>query len=181
VSPKLMERGLEIMALLREGKSWSGEFPVRRRDGTEIPVLVTDSPLRDADGRLIGVIGVAADLSERKQAERERFERVRLEALLFATEAAQRELSRQLALNLPIAGQLVNDPELPMHLHPIAGVVLNVVRTSPHDSTSRWILLKTSDVAHLVAVIPAPRTQRRTRASRAVSDRVSSIGGVAPR
>jgi hypothetical protein len=130
VAPKLLERGLEIMSLLREGKSWSGEFPVRRRDGTEIPVLVTDSPIRDGDGHLVGIIGVAVDLTERKQAERGRLERVRLEALLFATEAAQRELSEQLVLNVPYAGQLANDPQLPLHLRPIAGVVLNAVRVT---------------------------------------------------
>jgi PAS domain S-box-containing protein len=128
VAPKLLERGLEIMAELREGKSWTGEFPVVRRDGTEIPVLVTDSPIRDADGRLVGIIGVSVDVSERKEAERERLERVRLEALLVATEAAQHELSQQLTLNMPYVGQLANDPRLPPHLRPIAGTLLDAVR-----------------------------------------------------
>jgi PAS domain S-box-containing protein len=128
VAPELMARGLEIMGLLREGKSWTGEFPVRRRDGTEIPVLVTDSPIRDIDGRLVGIIGVAVDLTERKQAEYEKLERGRLEAVLLATAAAQRELSAQLASNVPSVGRLAGDPRLPPHLRPIAGSVLEAVR-----------------------------------------------------
>ena len=84
VAPALLERGREIMARLREGASWSGEFPVQRRDGTSLPVLVTDSPIRDPDGRLVGIIGVGVDLTERKQAEQDRLERARLEGLLLA-------------------------------------------------------------------------------------------------
>jgi len=128
VAPKLMERGLEIIALLREGQSWTGEFPVLRCDGTEIPVLVTDSPIRDVDGRLVGIIGVSVDLSERKRAELERLERTRLEALLTATAAAEQELSERLTLHVPYAGQLAADPRLPAHLRPIAGTVLEAMR-----------------------------------------------------
>ena len=128
VAPKLMERGLEIIAMLREGKSWTGEFPVLRRDGTEISVLVTDSPIRDVDGRLVGIIGVSVDLSERKHAELERLERTRLEALLTATAAAEQELSERLTLHVPYAGQLAADPRLPAHLRPIAGTVLEALR-----------------------------------------------------
>jgi PAS domain S-box-containing protein len=128
VAAQFLERGREIMARLRQGESWSGEFPVRRRDGTEIPVLVTDSPIRDADGRLVGIIGVAVDLTERKGAERDRLERARLEALLLATEAAQQKLSQRLALHMPYVGQLATDPRLPRRLRPIADVVLDAVR-----------------------------------------------------
>ena len=128
VAPELLARGREIMERLRQGESWSGEFPVCRRDGTAIPVLVTDSPVRDEDGRLVGIIGVAADLSERKRAERDRLERARLEARLRATQAAQRELSQRLARHVPEVGQLAGDPRLPPPLRPIAGVVMEAVR-----------------------------------------------------
>jgi transcriptional regulator of acetoin/glycerol metabolism len=103
-------------------------------------VLVTDSPIRDGDGHLVGIIGVAVDLTERKQAEHERLERVRLEALLLATEAAQRELSEQLVLNVPYAGQLADDPQLPLHLRPIASVVLNAVRAAAARLDQAWEL-----------------------------------------
>lgn len=59
----------EIMAALTQGASWSGEFTVQRRDGTIFPAMVTDAPIHSPDGRLIGVVGVSHDISERKQAE----------------------------------------------------------------------------------------------------------------
>ena len=57
-----------VMDRLRAGEHWSGEFVVRRRDGTTFPAFVTDSPVLDASGRLEAIIGVSADISERKRA-----------------------------------------------------------------------------------------------------------------
>ena len=53
------ESASEIMRSLRAGRSWSGDFRVRRRDGTELTVFVQDFPVRDAAGELIGIIGVS--------------------------------------------------------------------------------------------------------------------------
>lgn len=58
-----------IMDQLAQGKPWSGEFLVRRKDGHEFPAFVFDTPIVDADGNLTGVIGVSNDISERKRAE----------------------------------------------------------------------------------------------------------------
>ncbi|HEX7957660.1 MAG TPA: PAS domain S-box protein, partial [Pyrinomonadaceae bacterium] len=63
------EQAAEIMARLAAGENWSGEFGVRRRDGTSFPVHVTDSPIRDDSGALVGVVGVSADITERKRSE----------------------------------------------------------------------------------------------------------------
>lgn len=52
----------EIMEAMRSGVPWSGCFPVRRRDGTVFPALVTDSGVY-RDGVLVGVIGEFANLS----------------------------------------------------------------------------------------------------------------------
>ncbi|MFL6254839.1 MAG: PAS domain S-box protein [Pyrinomonadaceae bacterium] len=59
----------EIMARLLAGQTWSGEFKLRRRDGTSFPALVTDTPIHDEAGRLVGVVGVSQDLTESKRAE----------------------------------------------------------------------------------------------------------------
>ncbi|AFZ18611.1 PAS domain S-box protein [Allocoleopsis franciscana] len=63
------EQATEIMSCLSRGESWSGEFWVQRRDGTLFPALVTDSPIYDETGSLIGLVGISFDLTERKQAE----------------------------------------------------------------------------------------------------------------
>jgi PAS domain S-box-containing protein len=59
----------EIMSYLAAGRTWSGEFKVRRRDGTSFPALVTDTPIHDEAGHLVGIVGVSTDLTERKRAE----------------------------------------------------------------------------------------------------------------
>jgi PAS domain S-box-containing protein len=66
------EQAIEILTRLRGGKSWSGEFLVRRKDGSVFPAMVTDSPIVSEQGELIGVVGVSIDISERKRAEEER-------------------------------------------------------------------------------------------------------------
>lgn len=53
----------EIMAALREGRPWSGGFPVQRRGGEVMHALVTDSGVH-RDGELIGIVGVSLNLGE---------------------------------------------------------------------------------------------------------------------
>jgi PAS domain S-box-containing protein len=55
----VQESAADIMRQLQAGRSWSGDFRVRRRDGSELTVFVQDFPVRDADGELIGIIGVS--------------------------------------------------------------------------------------------------------------------------
>jgi PAS domain S-box-containing protein len=68
-SEELLERAEDIMSELRAGRSWSGEFVVRRKDGSIFPAMVTDSPVYDDQGTLVGIIGVSTDLTELKKAE----------------------------------------------------------------------------------------------------------------
>jgi len=77
------DQGLEIMNALRAGRSWSGEFPVQRRDGTRFLAQVTDTPVCDEQGRLCAIIGVSTDVTERKRAEE----------ALFASQARFRALA----------------------------------------------------------------------------------------
>lgn len=55
------EVGAEIMAALRDGISWSGGFPARRKDGSLFPALVTDAGIY-RHGSLVGIIGVSINL-----------------------------------------------------------------------------------------------------------------------
>lgn len=64
-------RADEILALLHQGKSWSGEFRVKRRDGSFFPALVTDSPIRDENGQLLGIVGISVDITEQIRARRQ--------------------------------------------------------------------------------------------------------------
>ncbi len=68
----MLEQAAEVMSRLRAGKSWSGEFLVRRKDGTVFPAMITDSPIFSDQGELVGMVGVSVDISQRKQSEAER-------------------------------------------------------------------------------------------------------------
>lgn len=59
VTPTEMSRSQaeRIMARLRAGASWSGEFLVRGRDGNRFPVQVSDRPVLDETGGFLGVVG----------------------------------------------------------------------------------------------------------------------------
>src|SRR5215204_3391680 len=65
------------------------------RDGAEIPIEDSGAPIRDAKGKIIGVIIVFHDVSERRRAEHER------EGLFKSEQAAHREAE--------LAGRLKND------------------------------------------------------------------------
>jgi len=63
VSDDLRDRADEIMAEVKAGRTWSGEFVARRKDGTSLPVTVTDTPAYDEGGGPVGVIGISTDLT----------------------------------------------------------------------------------------------------------------------
>jgi PAS domain S-box-containing protein len=66
------EKAEEIFKTLKAGDSWSGEMLVKRRDGTVFPAMITDSPITNVEGDLIGIVGVSVDIAEEKETEAER-------------------------------------------------------------------------------------------------------------
>jgi PAS domain S-box-containing protein len=60
------EQAINIMNRLIEGEHWSGEFVAKRRDGTIFPAIVTNSPITDDKGDIIGIIGASTDITEQK-------------------------------------------------------------------------------------------------------------------
>jgi len=59
----------EIIEFVRRGRSWSGEIDITARDGREFRAAITDSPILDADGNLIGIVGISRDVTVRRRAE----------------------------------------------------------------------------------------------------------------
>jgi PAS domain S-box-containing protein len=73
VPSERMEEEMGILARLRRGEAVEHfETERLRKDGTIVPVAITVSPVRDQDGRVIGVSKIARDISERKRVEEER-------------------------------------------------------------------------------------------------------------
>ncbi|HEX2940928.1 MAG TPA: PAS domain S-box protein, partial [Rhodopila sp.] len=62
----------EILERVRRGERLVHFESLRmRKDGTAIPVSLTISPIRDSQGRIVGVSKIARDLSEIQRAHRE--------------------------------------------------------------------------------------------------------------
>jgi PAS domain S-box-containing protein len=53
----------DIIASVSAGETWTGEFTLRRRDGTRLTVVAADSPIFDETGHLIGIVGVSQDVT----------------------------------------------------------------------------------------------------------------------
>ena len=63
-SEQSLEEAESIMRQLRAGHTWSGAFPVRRRDGSTFVAIINDAPVRDAEGQLIAIVGISSDVED---------------------------------------------------------------------------------------------------------------------
>lgn len=70
-----------IMVQLTAGRSWSGEFEVRRKDDSTFVALVTNSPIIDEDGTLAGIVGTSSDMTGRRRLEAELRQAQKMEAV----------------------------------------------------------------------------------------------------
>ena len=87
IGPEGIEHAEGIMEWIRAGEAWEGEFVVRRKDGSTFSAYVTDSLIRDSEGRAVGIVGVSTDITERKRLE---------ESLREIREAERRRIARDL-------------------------------------------------------------------------------------
>jgi PAS domain S-box-containing protein len=77
---------LEVLARLRRGERVDHFETIRRaKDGREVPVSLTVSPVRDDQGTIIGASKVARDITERQQSDRLR---ARLAAIVDSSDDA---------------------------------------------------------------------------------------------
>lgn len=97
VTSATKEQASRIMSLIRKGESWTGEFQVRRKDGTDFPAQVTDAPIFGENGEVIGVVGISRDLTQQKETEAALQEsRVQLESIVEERTNSLRLLSARL-------------------------------------------------------------------------------------
>jgi PAS domain S-box-containing protein len=60
----------EVYETILSGRSWSGEVELRRRDGRVVPVELKADAIKDEAGRLIGLVGICADVTARRKTAR---------------------------------------------------------------------------------------------------------------
>ncbi len=78
----------DVMREIRETGHWQGEWLVQRKDGSSFTASVENTLFSDADGNVVGVVGVSVDISERKRAE----------ASALKNQQEQRDLAAQLEI-----------------------------------------------------------------------------------
>ena len=65
------EAAVEIMGQLAQGERWAGLMEVRRRDDSTFLAEIADTPVLDAAGQLVAIIGISTDVSARERANAE--------------------------------------------------------------------------------------------------------------
>lgn len=70
------------------------EVEKERSDGTKIPCIVTATPFREPDGKLIGIVEDYRDLTEHKRAEEQRVQREKLQGVIEMAGAVCHELNQ---------------------------------------------------------------------------------------
>jgi PAS domain S-box-containing protein len=69
-----------VRARVARGQNHDVELRLTRRDGSRFDAYVTATPVRDDDGELLGMVGVAVDITERKRTATELAKRVEQQA-----------------------------------------------------------------------------------------------------
>ena len=68
------------------GLGWQGELLNKRKDGTDFPISLSTSIIQNEHGEILGMVGVATDISERKLVEKELQESENRYRLLIETQ-----------------------------------------------------------------------------------------------
>jgi PAS domain S-box-containing protein len=107
------ETAAAIAETLRSGRSWEGDFELRRKDGGLVSVHASETGLFDESGTLIGVVSIITDVTESRRSVQKLISEA--EALRFLLDATTilssaldfEECVRQLAaLAVPLIGDM---------------------------------------------------------------------------
>jgi PAS domain S-box-containing protein len=90
----LQEEAYHWMAqVVRSGESmYNIETQRLRKGGEQIPVMVTVSPIKDANGRLVSLLGISTDMRDKKRLEQKLLRQQRALAIMEERERLAREL-----------------------------------------------------------------------------------------
>lgn len=122
VSPEQTAHAGEIMAALARGEMWRGEFEIQRRDGSRFFAEVTDSPVFDEGGNVVGIIGISHDVSERRRLQQNEHMLADVGQLLVESLSTNQRVSRLATLLAQRFADvciimLVDDAGAPVHFH----------------------------------------------------------------
>jgi len=117
---------------------WNGELINRRKDGTEFPIELSTSHIKDENGKPIALIGIASDITERK---RDRME------LINAKEKAEESDRLKSAFLANISH------ELRTPLNAIIGFSGLIMESGPDENTLPFSKIILSSGQHLLSMV----------------------------
>ncbi len=128
IPPDRSDEELRILERLRRGERIERYETVRRRkDGTLLDVELTVSPVRGANGQIIGASKIARDITDRKKAAAER------EYLLDAERAARAEVGRVSLLKDQFLANVSHELRSPLSAIILWSQILSRGKSSPED------------------------------------------------
>jgi PAS domain S-box-containing protein len=88
----------ELWATVRSGLDWRGEFDNIRKDGSELAVSVTASPVSDENGEITHIIAIEEDISRRREVEAQLRQAQKMEAVGNLTGGLAHDFNNLLAV-----------------------------------------------------------------------------------
>ena len=97
----------EFLRLVKSGQAVKDySYELQRKDGTLLPVSITLSQLKDAEGNMIGTVGMSKDISQRKALMGQMLQSERMAAVGRVASGVAHEINNPLAVIGEIAGFL---------------------------------------------------------------------------
>lgn len=87
---------------------WRGELTNLTKDGKEVPIILTITPYRDANGEVQGYMGIAIDMTEKKQLEAQVLQQDRLASVGLLASGLAHEIGTPLGVVRGRAEYLIN-------------------------------------------------------------------------
>jgi PAS domain S-box-containing protein len=146
-SPAVTEETVSTIYPATMGEGWHGELMNRRKDGTDFPVELWTSVVKDSTGVVRATVGVARDITERKRVERQLIQAQKLESIGTLSGGIAHDFNNLLAMVLGSAEllrlQIEQHPDLDKNVDRIISAaergrsisrrLLNFSRPNPAD------------------------------------------------
>ncbi|MGO8991971.1 MAG: sensor histidine kinase [Polyangiaceae bacterium] len=160
VPPGLEDAEQRVLESLANGQVMRFETVRLRKDGTEVHVSVTSTPLRDPQGRIVGASKVARDITERRRAQ---------DALALAKEAAE-AASRELET---FAYSVAHDLRAPLRgMNGFAQLLVDTYRDKLDSEGEDWLQEIVVNARKMGALIDALLSLSRVTRSELHRERV---------